>query len=231
MRIDRYAWRGGHENIVRMGPDRGPTLLMLSPLFEEANRTRRFLVEVMRGLAETGLGSALPDLPGTGDSLVPTVAARFDDWQDAVGQCAVALTGDVFTVAVRGGALLDHAAGAVARWRLSPETGARLLRDMIRSTAVSSGASVGDIEGRASCEPTMLAGNQLDPSMVAKLDQAVPHAGGPLRTLRLTGDNGSADAFLDGAPLWRRAEPGEDPALTSAVVDDIACWVKQCVAR
>ena len=62
-----------------MGPASGPTIMILPSLFEEANRMRRILVEVMRGLVASGLASALPDLPGTNESLVATVDARFAD--------------------------------------------------------------------------------------------------------------------------------------------------------
>ena len=53
-------------------------VLLIPPLFEEANRMRRTLVLAMRALsADMGIvPSLLPDLPGQNDSLEPTVAVR-----------------------------------------------------------------------------------------------------------------------------------------------------------
>ncbi|MEG8052367.1 hypothetical protein QP185_02180 [Sphingomonas aerolata] len=53
--------------MLRFGPDAGPRVIAVLPLFEEANRTRAFLVETLRALAGRGIGSILPDLPGTGE--------------------------------------------------------------------------------------------------------------------------------------------------------------------
>ena len=51
-----------------------------------------------------------------------------------------------------------------------------------------------------------------------------------LRTVRLNSDAAEADAKLAGTPLWRRAEPGDDPELAAAMVADIAWWMSQCAA-
>ena len=47
------------------------------------NRTRTFVVTVLRLLAERGIAGALPDLPGQGESLVPTQAMRLADMRAA----------------------------------------------------------------------------------------------------------------------------------------------------
>src|SRR3546814_8507695 len=69
--IGRYGWAGGTEERLRFGPDTGPVVVLALPLFEEANRTRAFAVTMLRALAERGVASVLPDLPGQGESLVP----------------------------------------------------------------------------------------------------------------------------------------------------------------
>ena len=221
--IDHYDWPGGREAMLRCGPDAAPTVLVLPPLFEEANRMRRALVEVMRALDKRGIGSVLPDLPGTGDSMVATVDARFEHWAAAVA----ALPAMTATVAVRGGALLDGFARTAGRWRLAPESGARVIRDMIRATALSSDVTAAVLEARARDEPTRLAGNILHPSLVAALQTAVPGEDGTIRTVTL----GEGPDSLPGAPLWRRAEPGDDAELVVAMADDIATWVDQCGLR
>jgi len=225
--IDSYAWRGGREAMLRLGAANAPLVLFLPPLFEEANRTRHFMVETMRGLAARGIASMLPDLPGINDSPVATVEARFADWHQAIA----ALPAPLLTVSLRGGALLDGFAATDRRWRLSPETGARLLRDMVRATAMTGGTKAGELELAARTQPTALAGNMVHPDLFLALESAVPDTRGDIRTVRLEDEAGQADARLSGTPLWRRAEPDHDPVLAAAVVDDITQWMTTCGAR
>ena len=82
--IDRYDWPGGSEALWRFGPAAGPVVLLLLPPFEEANRTRTFAVGLLRALAARDIGAMLPDLPGQGDSLLPTEAVTLADWRSAV---------------------------------------------------------------------------------------------------------------------------------------------------
>lgn len=212
-----------------MGPQDEPTVLILPPLFEEANRTRRLLVETMRRLASLGIASVLADLPGMNDSSVATVDARIEDWTRAVAGLAKTLGRPVMTVALRGGALLDGAADC--KWRLSPESGARLLRDMVRATAMTANLKAVDLDAEARVRPTQLAGNLIGPTLYRALDAAVPPEDGFVRTVRLEGDAASADARIAGTPLWRRAEPGEDTAMATAMAADIFEWVRTCAAH
>ena len=46
-------------------------VLILPALFDEANKLRRFTVQVMRKLDAAGVDSFLPDLPGCNESLQP----------------------------------------------------------------------------------------------------------------------------------------------------------------
>jgi hypothetical protein len=215
--------------MARCGDPRWITLIILPPLFEEANRMRAILTAVMRQLAaDHAIASILPDLPGTGDSTVPTTAARFDDWGAAVAAVAATVRAPRLTVAVRGGALLDRFAGADARWRLAPETGARLLRDMIRATALSSAEPAAALAARARCEPVRLAGHLIHPALFTALDAAVPDQADRVRIVRI---DSAGDDAIAGTPVWRRAEPGIDAALISGMASDIAAWARQCAAR
>ena len=49
-----------------------------------------------------------------------------------------------------------------------------------------------------------------------------------------TGENAgfvaAADIKFAGAPLWRRAEPGNDLALAALIADDVAAWIARCGA-
>ncbi len=219
-----------HQDLcVRLGDGAAVTLLVLPALFEEANRMRRFTLSVMRGLHAHGLGTILPDLPGTGESLRDPVDIRFEDWAEAVAAYAKDIRqreGQCLTLAIRGGALLDGAADD--GWRLAPETGERLLRDMVRATALSGDVSASALDAQARAQQTTLAGTILSPALYAGLHAATLPAG-RRRTARLTGDTAPADIALDGARLWRAAEPGDDLALVTAAVADVAAWVSQCV--
>lgn len=185
-------------------------ILVIEPLFEEANRCRRLIAELMRELDRNGVGSRIADLPGTGESESNIATVELDDWR-----CAVKAYQANFVASFRGGALIDDAGQPGAVWRFSPETGVRIVRDLRRANLAGS-------------EAVQLAGHPLSARFIEQLEAAEP---GPLprvRILRLEGDPAAADARYEGVPLWRRAEPGEDPELAQALAHDLVNWVKQC---
>ncbi len=209
---ERYRWRGGSENLLRHGAGLPITLLVLPALFEESNRMRRFTVSVMRYLATKDIGTILPDLPGTGESETAICDIEFADWQDAVR----AHSGNVWgSISFRGGALLDGAGNR--RWQLAPDTGERLLRDMMRATAISGDGSVVEIERQASKQPTRLAGHLFSPEMYRALRSAKVVSGAHV-------------CEVVGPKLWRAAEPAEDAAFALRVADDIVNWGNTCAA-
>ena len=217
------------EHILRIDPAGVPraTILIIPPLFEEANRTRRTLVLAMRALAADGFAAVLPDLPGQNESLVPLAHVDLDRWQEALAKVAAAVVGPVIMASVRGGALLDHQAQAAAWWRLAPVGGASLLRTLMR-TRVSADREAGltssleTLQEQAQTAPLLLAGNLLSPAMVGGLGTSEAQAVAPLRSIGL-GAGGIA-----GTPLGLRAEPGEDSAMAAAIAADISAWSKTC---
>jgi hypothetical protein len=212
LRVERYDWIGGEEAMLRFGDDSAPTLLVAAPLFEEANRTRAAIVDVLRRLAAQGIGSALPDLPGSGESLLPTRDATLAGWQRAFAAAARTLPGAFTIMAWRGGALITTEVAA-PRWYLSPLTGAEVMRDLRRT--------------RVAGNTELFAGNALSSKFVAELEGAVcPFVA---RTVRLDTDPRPADLKLAGRPIWRGAEPGTDPALQAAIAEDLARWISACV--
>jgi hypothetical protein len=210
-----YRWRGGEELWVRLGAHHPQQILIIEPLFEEKNRTRRLIADLMRGLNERKIGSTLPDLPGTGESLTEIGKVSFDDWKDAIAAVNLAIA-PTMTVSLRSGALLDF--GARHAWRFAPETGARIVRDLKRSQLTSAATA------------PLYAGHALSAQFLAELEAATPPTHANLRTIRLNSDAAEADAKIAGTPLWRRAEPGDDPELAAAMVADIASWMLQCAA-
>lgn len=218
--------------MLRFGPDAGPVVIAALPLFEEANRTRAFTVTILRALAGRGIGGALPDLPGQGESLMPTHKASLPTLREAFATAAASLRGPVFSLAIRSGTLLDPTAALSGRYHLSPMTGADLRRELIRARQASARESgepfdASSLDGAA--EPVELAGNLIAPQLLSDLSEAVPSTQST-RTVRLETDARTADAKLPGSPLWRRAEPDNDPDFAARIADDIAVWIATCAA-
>ena len=218
--------------MLRFGPDSAPVVVVALPLFEEANRTRAFAVTILRALAERGIAGALPDLPGQGESLLPTHETDLAKLRAGFAAATAALEAPAFTLAIRSGALLDGDAAVTARYHLSPMTGADLRRELIRARQASARES-GEPFDPASLDtataPVELAGNLVSPALLAQLTDATPSPD-HTRTVRLATEAKPADAKLPGSPLWRRAEPDNDPAFAQAVADDIAEWIATCAA-
>jgi hypothetical protein len=209
---DSYTWRGGQELLFRHGNAFSLQIIIIQPLFEESNRCRRLLARMIRGLAANGIGTVLPDLPGTGESLRDISTVAFDDWQDALRMLGDKIKPSL-VASIRGGVLLDATIAANGHWRFAPETGARIVRDL-RRTQISGSP--------------LYAGHAIGDAFLDRLENATPPLIAPLRTLRLESDAGVADAHVAGTPLWRRAEPGDDAALAAALVGDLTDWAKQC---
>jgi len=217
------------EHILRIDPAGVPraTILIVPPLFEEANRTRRTLVLAMRALATEGFAAWLPDLPGQNESLVPLAEVDLDRWQDALADVAATIDGPLIAASVRGGALIDHRAEAAAWWRLAPVGGASLLRTLMRARVsadreAGQTSSLESLQEQAQTTPLLLAGNLLAPTMVAGLGTSEAQAVAPLRSVGLGADG------IAGTPLWLRAEPGEDSAMAAAIAADISAWSTTC---
>jgi hypothetical protein len=216
--IDQYDWAGGSEAMLRFGPAECPVVVVALPPFEEANRTRTLMVSVLRRLAEDGIAGALPDLPGQGESLLPTEGATLVDWRAAFTAAVATLPRPSFSLSLRAGALIDAGAPVAARWSLSPQTGAELLRELQR-VARAAGAT-----GSSSSETVEIAGNRISATLLEELAQA--EVGEIDRCVRLEGDARAADLRLPFPPPWRRAEPESDPELVEALAADIARWVR-----
>ncbi len=205
-------------------------MVVALPLFEEANRTRAFAVTILRALAERGIAGALPDLPGQGESLLPTHETDLAKLRAGFAAAVASLTRPIFTLALRSGALLDADAAVTARYHLSSMTGADLRRELIRARQASareSGEPFDPASLGTATAPVELAGNLISPALLAQLSDATPSPD-RTRTVRLATEAKPADAKLPGTPLWRRAEPDNDPAFAHAVAEDIAHWIATC---
>lgn len=219
------------EHHLRIEPASAPraTILIVPPLFEEANRTRRTLVLAMRALAAKGFAAVMPDLPGQNESLLPLDDADLAVWQATLAEVAATIAGPLLVASVRGGCLIDHSFKAAGWWRLAPAGGASLLRTLLRARVSADReagvtSSLESLTETAQREPLLLAGNRLSPAMIAQLSAAEVQPVEPLRSVALGADG------IAGTPLWLRAEPGEDAAMAGAVAEDIAAWSATCGA-
>jgi pimeloyl-ACP methyl ester carboxylesterase len=211
LRYERVRAKG--EWMMRVGPsDAAATILFVPPLFEELNRTRALIAGIMRRLAASGYGCALPDLPGTGESALPLESLCWAEWHAAIADISQGFTA---TAAIRGGCLLDDSAAPGLAWRFAPAEGASLVRDLERAGLVSGGGSAGYDPGAELIEPLREAGSA---------------TGKAVRVVRLASDRGEADLKVEGPPLWRRAEPQNSYELIDALASDIEQWLRQCAA-
>lgn len=225
--IDHYDWAGGREAVMRFDAA-GPVVVLALPLWEEANRTRTFAVRLLRLLAARGIAGALPDLPGQGESAIPTHYAMLAGWRAAFAAAVAHVAPDrpVHALAIRGGALVDNQAAVASRWHLAPAGGEALLRELLRASAATGAAIDIDLnDHRDDRGPVTLMGNRVSRPLMRDLAAASPVRDGAVRVVRLVTDPAVADRKVEGAPLWRLAEPGDDPALAETLADDIAGWL------
>lgn len=220
LNYDRYTTSGHQEWLMRIGHADDIPLLLVPPLLEEMNRTRAFIATLMRRLAALGFSCWLIDLPGTGESERPLEACTWGEWRQAVADAANCIERKPLIASIRGGALLDDAAAGLPIWRFAPAEGSSLARDLVRASMLKPEQLK---EARID-----LAGYRLSDTLFAALSEAKSE--GPSRTVRLASDRAEADLKVEGAALWRRSEPGNDPELAALLADDLAAWGKQCAA-
>ena len=213
---------------ILRGPPAGPAVLLVPPLFEEMNRCRRLLADLGRALAERGIATVLPDLPGTGDCSGSAASAA--SWRAAVEALTVARPCHVF--AMRGGALLADGNNALGLYRFAPVgSGAILLREMMRAQAIAdqerSGGKVtpSAYEKRlAAGQSVELTGYEITPALAVELTTlSLPDAAAPCRVADL---KPGADIVFDGPPVWRQADPAPSRALAVLISEDIAAWIR-----
>ena len=215
-----YIYAGGQEQCLCFGPkDAARRILILPPLFDEMNRTRRTLVQAMRELAARGIASCLPDYPGCNESMAALEQQSIDGWRGAVTSAAD-LFGATHVFSVRGGGLLDDVPGLPVM-RLASAKGASLVKTLVRTqiagdkeTGILSTAD--GLAQQALTGTVALAGNVFSAQLWADLDNAVPIENELISEMDLTDIQGSA--------LWLRAEPGYDQGMAAALAEALNAW-------
>ena len=155
------------------GADHEVHILLIPPLFDEMNRMRHMLVDVMMLLDDRGIGSLLPDLPGSNESLFPQDQASLTVWKDALAACAGALGHPAHIASFRGGCLVDSFTPEARHWRLTPAKGSSLLRTMMRTRIASDKetgltTSMAELTEAAGSQTILLAGNRIGTGNVCR---------------------------------------------------------------
>ncbi|MFM5954635.1 MAG: hypothetical protein ACKOPE_10100 [Novosphingobium sp.] len=195
---------------------RSKRLLIAPALFDEANRMRRFTVEVMRRLDGSGLDCFLPDLPGCNESERDLALIEPEDWRMAL-EAAARHFGATHVLAIRGGGLLLPP--KLPGWHYAPIKGSSLIKTLLRARIIAS-REAGVEENAAELMETArelgidLAGWSLSGEMLRQLDQMVAPKRGDLIPID--------HETLGGSPLWLRAEPDENPDQADALAAIIA---------
>lgn len=203
----------GEELLVAFDRQREKRVLILPAWFDEANKMRRFTVELMRALDTKGIDSFLPDLPGCNESLEPLEEQTVASWRAAALKASEQVKANS-VLAIRAGANL--APPSLPGWLYAPQTGEKALRAMIRARIISAREegreedSLGLLD-QGKVDGLMLVGWTLGATMLRELETTEP----------LKGDSHLVveQSQLGGAGLWLRAEPDEDYSQVETLVD------------
>ena len=192
-------------------------LLIVPALFDEANRMRRFTVEVMRRLDLSGIDCVLPDLPGNNESLQLLELQTPDLWRGAMLAAAKHFRAS-HVLSIRGGALVTPP--GLPTWHYAPVKGASQLRTMLRARILSSREagiteSQEDLLKQGLQHGIELSGYRLGPAFVQQFQPLVPAEATVID-----------QDMLGGSGLWLRAEPGEDRAQADALAAVLAIGIK-----
>lgn len=229
--ICQYSFSGNSEQYLHLGRKHPRQILFIPPFFEEMNRTRWLLLAAMRTLDEARIGTILPDLPGQNESLVPDSGISLSTWRAALERL-VAQSGVIIDMiaAFRSGSIIDDAVNCARHWRLAPEDGVNLLRQLVRTRLASDreaglAPSKAGLLAQARQESVMFAGWEIPPAMIQELETSGLPTHDEVRTVLLEDSTAPADAYVSGKPLWRQSEPQEDHWLAQQIAADIAAWV------
>ncbi|MDE2596707.1 MAG: hypothetical protein KGL44_07515 [Sphingomonadales bacterium] len=203
--------------------DRGRAfrLLIVPALFDEANKLRRFAVEVLRRLDGAGIDAFLPDLPGCNESLQALDDQTPAHWRAAM-QVAASHVRATHVLGLRGGALVMPA--GLPGWRYAPVNGASVLRQMLRARIVAAREAGRDetVDGLLDtglAEGLDLAGYRLSGAFLREFQSLQPAVAVAVSDIE-------QDMLGGGGGLWLRAEPDFDKAQADALAAIVALGMK-----
>ena len=206
----------GEEHALCFDSGRTFRVLVIPPFFDDANKLRRTLCEVMRRLDLAGFDSVMPDLPGQNESLQPLTAQTLPGWQTAAADAAENWQ-VTHVLSVRSGALAAPA--SLPGWRYAAQDGARLLRNLIRARLLT-GQEAGmnetrdDLMKQGREHGLTLSGWAIGPEMFQQLELATPEPAATQMDIN--------QGLVGGGAPWLRAEPDDDPQQADALAAAIA---------
>lgn len=211
----------GEEMALAFDQNRSLRLLVIPPLFEEANKFRHQLFEIMRRMDLRGVDCFLPDLPGCNESTAPVRYQTLAGWRAAT-EAASNHFRATHILAIRSGAWL--APQILPGWLYAPAKPKQVLRSLIRARTLASKEAGREETGEtlldmARSEGIELAGWELDARLVRELEQA-EFAPGPDHVI-------IEQADIGGKPLWLRAENDDDPEQADALAAIIALGLSE----
>ncbi|MDE2411964.1 MAG: hypothetical protein KGM18_09350 [Sphingomonadales bacterium] len=191
--------------------ERPVRLLVIPALLDEANKLRRFTVEVMRRLDGAGHDCFLPDLPGCNESRQDLSQLEPEDWATAM-HAAARHFGATHVLAIRGGGLVLPP--ALGGWHYAPVKGASLLKTLLRARVIAAREagreeSVDGLFNQGLEQGLELAGYSLSAEMLRQLQALAPVPRGGLSAID--------QDMIGGSPLWLRAEPDFDAPQADAL--------------
>jgi len=208
--------KASDELLVSFDRKREQRILILPALFDEANKLRRFTIQTMRVLDESGIDTFLPDLPGCNESLVSLADHTLEGWRKSAKAAADAFHA-THVLAVRGGAMI--APDTIPGWQYAPLGGAKLLRGMMRAQTIAAREAGQETnseqlmaQGREA--GLTLAGWNIGPGMLRELESAA--------TTKSEYQKVIEQKDISGAGLWLRAEPDEDQRASEALAAIVA---------
>lgn len=194
-------------------------ILVVMPLFDEASKMRRQIVETMRILDQSGVDCFCPDLPGCNESLAPHAEQSLSGWRGAAANAAAHVQA-THVLGVRSGSLV--APGDLPGQAYEPVKPRAVLSRLARAEQISAretneSVTAKELIARGCENGVTLAGWPLGADLVNELA-----ANGSITSphhLPITQEE------VGGSPLWLRAEPSFDPAqaqaLAAMIVDRI----------
>lgn len=210
------------------------TILLVPPLFDEANKLRRLMTRMMILLAQNhGIAALLPDLPGTLESERALSAMDLEQWREAL-TAVIDRHGPVtHCAALRAGCSIAALSSPLPQWHLAPITAWQQLRTLARAQLVSereTGAATRSQDAILDDILTNgghLVGYDISAALANNLLTAANNDVQAAHIVQLARDDKAADSHITGTPLWLRTEPDKDEAMAAAMADSIANWAAQ----
>lgn len=204
------------EMILAIDRRRDNRLLVIPPLFDEANKFRQQVYQTMKLLDEQGIDVFCPDLPGCNESLRRHCDQTIGSWRTAAAAAALHIEATA-VLAFRSGAWLAPA--ALPGWVVAPPQPAQILRGLFRSHKLAAREAGQELSGsqmlaHARSEGIVIAGWEFSPQLVCELEDNVYAPADVHRVVE--------QADVGGTALWLRAENDSDSDQAEALATLVA---------